>query len=326
MWYTNVLLTLAWLDLTYHKETEMSASLNHSVSSPLIASYANGGYGVSVYADGTKVRETLDSSVPPVRPEQMDLKITDWCDAGCAWCHEKSTVKGAHGDMRKTLQLLSVLPAGSEIAIGGGDPLSHPDFEYLVEGLSEQGLVPSVTVNGLHFARHRAVLEKLTGQGKLYGVGYSYADSLPDWDYENLVLHLIAGVHAPAVLDDAARRFKVLLLGYKTFGRGKKMFDVRPAPIQEKLAAWYRELFWVAQEHHLSFDNLAIDQLKPNRLFKDSSDYTQQWMGPEGEFSMYVDAVTETYALSSYSPARLPWSDLESMFGTIRTTEGFAKA
>jgi hypothetical protein len=52
-----------------------------------LASYRNGGFEVSVLSDGTKIRETLDAALPPVLPEQMDLKITDWCDAGCAWCH-----------------------------------------------------------------------------------------------------------------------------------------------------------------------------------------------------------------------------------------------
>ncbi len=297
-----------------------------ATQSPLLSAYRNGGYQVSIFADGTKVRETLDATVAPVLPEQMDLKITDWCDAGCAWCHEKSTPKGVHGDMDATLKLLSVLPAGTEVAIGGGDPLSHPEFERLVLTLSDRGLVPSVTVNGLHFERHRATLEKLTGQGKLYGVGFSYADKLPDWDYEHLVVHLIAGVHAPAVLDDAKRRHKVLMLGYKRFGRGKKLFEIRPKQVQDTLDAWYRELFWVAREHHLSFDNLAIDQLKPWRLFEDSKAYERQWMGPEGEFSMYIDAVTQTYALSSYSPERFAWSNMREMFASIRESQGFQSA
>jgi hypothetical protein len=299
--------------------------MTHS-DAPLVGSYQNGGYRVELYADGTKVRTELDASLPPVLPEQMDLKITDWCDAGCAWCHERSTPKGQHGNVERTLALLADLPRGAEIAIGGGDPLSHPEFERFVRGLRERGLVPSVTVNGRHFSRHRAMLERLTGDGQLFGVGVSYHDSIPDWDYEHMVLHLIAGVNHPSVLDEAKRRMKVLLLGYKRFGRGKRFFEVRSRPVQDALAAWYRELFIVAQNHHLSFDNLAIEQLKPERLFKDSATYRRQYMGPEGEFSMYVDAVTETCALSSYSVERLAWSNLRRMFARIRQGQGYAVA
>lgn len=291
-----------------------------------IAQYTNGGYHVSIHGNGTKVRTTLDASMPPVLPEQMDLKITDWCDAGCAWCHERSTTKGKHGDVDAILALLADLPAGSEIAIGGGDPLSHPDFERLVTEMAARGLVPSVTVNGLHFERHRPLLEKLTAEKKLYGVGFSYADKLPEWDYEHLVVHLIAGVHSPAVLDAATRRYKVLLLGYKQFGRGKKLFEIRRTQVQETIQAWYRELFVVGREHHLSFDNLAIEQLKPQRLFKDPEVFNRQYMGEEGLFSMYVDGVTQTYALSSYSAERSGWSNLRDMFARIRQSQGFAVA
>ena len=292
------------------------------MAAALLHTYQNGGYQVSMYADGTKVRERVGEQ-PPLMQEQCDLKITDWCDAGCAWCHEGSTVKGAHADLDKTLELFSCMPAGTEVAIGGGDPLSHPDFVRFVRALRKQGLVPSVTVNGKHFERHLPVLKELTAEGSLFGVGFSYHDRLPDWEYPHLVVHLIAGVHSPQVLDPATRPYKVLLLGYKQFGRGKKMFEVRPAKVQDTIASWYRELFWVAHEHHVSFDNLAIDQLKPSRLFVHTENYEQQWMGPEGEFSMYIDAVTQTYALSSYSPERFSWSTMPEMFSRIRQTQGF---
>lgn len=294
----------------------------------LLNTYLNGGYEVAIYNDGTKVRTEVNASLPPVLPEQMDLKLTDWCDAGCAWCHEKSTPKGVHGDVDKALELLKVLPAGVEVAIGGGDPLSHPEFERFVRGIRAYGLIPSVTVNGRHLARHRALLEQLTQEGQLFGVGVSYSKEhgLPDWDYEHMVLHLIAGVDHPSVLDEAKKRMKVLLLGYKRFGRGKKLFEVRTKEVNDTLAAWYRELFLVAQNHHLSFDNLAIEQLKPERLFKDPTAYQRQYMGPEGQFSMYVDAVTQTFALSSYSAERFDWSHMREMFAHVRQSQGFALA
>ncbi len=299
---------------------------NNPLLATTLATYRNGGYQVDIHADGTKVRTEVDSSLAPVLPEQMDLKLTDWCDAGCAWCHEKSTPKGVHGNVDRALELLQVLPAGVEVAIGGGDPLSHPDFERFVRGIRGYGLVPSVTVNGRHFERHRPVLERLTQEGQLFGVGVSFSKEhgLPNWDYEHMVLHLIAGVDHPSVLDEAKQRMKVLLLGYKRFGRGAKLFEIRTKEVQDTLAAWYRELFVVAQNHHLSFDNLAIEQLKPERLFKSVDTYRSQYMGPEGQFSMYIDAVTETFALSSYSAERFPWTHMRDMFAHVRQSQGFS--
>jgi hypothetical protein len=252
----------------------------------------------------------------------MDLKITDYCNAGCAWCHEGSTVHGVHGDLRAVMDLLAPLQAGTEVAIGGGDPLSHPDFEWFVRGLKGRGLVPSVTVNGKHLEQHLPVLKELTGQGSLYGVGVSYHDRLPTWEYKHLVLHLISGIHSPSVLEEATQRMKVLVLGYKKHGRGRDLFEIRPEPVQRKLAQWYRQLFLVGRSHHLSFDALAIEQLKPERLFADRSAYQRHYMGPEGAHGMYLDAVTQTFAVSSYSATREPWSDLRSMFGWVRRSSG----
>jgi hypothetical protein len=305
----------------------MSVHTVAASSAPLLARYRNGGYEVALYADGTKSRLELDEAMPPRVPEQLDLKITGWCDAGCVWCHESATRKGRHADISQTLDYLRELPAGAEVAIGGGDPLAHPEFERLVRGLRAQGAVPSVTVNGRHLARHRAMLEDLTAAGCLFGVGVSYHDQLPlDWEYPHLVVHLIAGVHSPSVLDAAKRRLKVLLLGYKEHGRGRKLFAVRSHETVANIEAWRREIFWIAHEHHLSFDQLAIEQLEPLRLFHDPAAFARRYMGVEGQFSLYVDAVTQTGAVSSYSDQRWPWASLPQLFARVRASQGLTVA
>ena len=252
-------------------------------------------------------------------PEQMDLKITDYCDAGCPQCHESSTVRGKHGSVDRVLELLRPLNPGTEIAVGGGDPLSHPEFSRFMRGLRDMGLIGSVTVNGRHLERWLPVLRELTEEKALRGVGVSYSGFLPDWDYPHMVMHMIAGVDSPRVLEGSPPR-KVLVLGYKTHGRGESLYRKQGDIIRERRMEWYRDLPWLAQEHHLSFDNLAIEQLKPARLFRNPEDYRKRYMGEEGCFSMYVDAVTETYGLSSYSKERNPWSDIAGMFKQVRET------
>lgn len=280
--------------------------------------YNNGGCLVTIYSDGTKVRQIHDESLPPVFPEQMDLKITDWCDAGCAWCHEGSTKKGVHGTTDSIIKLLSGLPAGVEIAIGGGDPLSYPDFEILVKELSGIGLIPNVTINGRHIDRHRKNLESYISKGYVFGVGISYYDKIPDWDYEHKVIHMIAGVDSPEQLDNVSRQ-KILVLGYKNFGRGSKFQNKNTDLVSQNVQKWYRELFWIAKEHHVSFDTLAISQLKPQRLFQNPSDYEKRFMGNEGEYSLYVDAVKQEYSVSSYSSERFKWTNIQDMYQHIRS-------
>ena len=64
----------------------------------MLKSYMNGNTLVTIYEDGTKVRE-YDGTPVPVHPESMDVKITNACDAGCRYCHEKSVPSGKHADL-----------------------------------------------------------------------------------------------------------------------------------------------------------------------------------------------------------------------------------
>ena len=51
--------------------------------------YRNGNHTVKLYSDGTKVKETIDPNDDHFTyefPESFDLKITDYCDAGCLYC------------------------------------------------------------------------------------------------------------------------------------------------------------------------------------------------------------------------------------------------
>ncbi len=287
----------------------------------MLYGYTNGGYKVSLLENGTKIREKIGSE-GPIHPEQMDLKITDWCDAGCPACHEKSTKRGNHGNVDKMVKLLSDLPPGVEIAIGGGDPLSHPHFERLIYSLRDIGLVPSVTVNGRHLARSVERLERFVADKALFGVGVSYWKGMIDWEYEHKVVHMINGIDSPEVLDDWKKDTKILLLGYKNFGRGILYGKKNSASVESRIQQWYRELLWISKEHHVSFDTLAISQMKPERLFKDKAEYQRRFMGEEGQFSMYVDGVTETYAVSSYSEARFGWTSINEMFQNVRSVGG----
>jgi organic radical activating enzyme len=73
-------------------------------------------------------------------------------------------------DLSKIIDLYSQLPAGVEIAIGGGNPLAHAGFDEFVEELSNQGKICNVTVNEFHFADERKRLERLISNGHLKGV------------------------------------------------------------------------------------------------------------------------------------------------------------
>ena len=88
---------------------EVTVEADSVVERTPLHTYSNGGFEVQLYGDGTKVRRTVAQEIAPTLPEQFDLKVTNFCDGGCAWCHEDSTKKGSHGDLVATLDLLRCL-------------------------------------------------------------------------------------------------------------------------------------------------------------------------------------------------------------------------
>src|SRR5208337_1538607 len=89
-----------------------------------------------------------DVAFSPV-PETVDISITDKCGFGCSYCYQDSQPGRDHG--RKEL-VETVLKGFDQppyqIAIGGGEPTIHPDFEYILRMARELGTVPNYTTAG----------------------------------------------------------------------------------------------------------------------------------------------------------------------------------
>lgn len=82
-------------------------------------------------------------------PETVDISITDKCDFGCAYCYQDSRPKFEHGraDLVETV-LLGFTHVPYQIAIGGGEPTLHPEFENILRTAREIGTVPNFTTAG----------------------------------------------------------------------------------------------------------------------------------------------------------------------------------
>ncbi len=278
----------------------------------LITEYWNGNCKVSLHEDGTKIRE-YDGIPSPEFPESIDLKITDYCDAGCGFCHEKSTIHGRHALEDEIIRMLDGLPPGVELAIGGGNPASYPDWK-LFRRIKEMGLIANMTVHCTHLYRYRQqLINHLQGE-HIRGLGVSVANhkEYAYWrDFENsdvqnilanpnVVYHVIAGIFPSHSLVGSPfiRREKVLILGYKQYGFGTSYFG---ESVEKSLAAWRFHIGAILQDaRSVSFDNLAIEQLGIRELVSPQV-WEESYMGDDGTFTMYVDAVRREYAKSSTS-------------------------
>ena len=139
--------------------------------SKLLHQYKNGNYIVRLFDDGTKLRFTLDDEFVSDFPESIDIKITNHCDLNCPMCHEKSIIGGQHGDI--TAKFLTTLKAGTELAIGGGNPLFHTHLHSFLQKMKEQGVICNLTINEQHFLKLEPVVKKLLKDKQIYGLGIS---------------------------------------------------------------------------------------------------------------------------------------------------------
>ena len=294
----------------------------------ILYSYDNGNTHVTLYSDGSKER-TYEGIAKPEFPESLDVKITNFCTPTidsplCNFCHEKSTMEGRHGDLEKLVEVLSVLPAGTEIAIGGGNPLSHPFLISFLKNLKSKNFVPNITVNQKHLKQYSKLINYLLSNDLIYGLGISYSnnnslDEVKEFlnKTDNVVFHLIMGINT---IDDIENLYsissklnkdcKVLVLGYKNYGFGSK-YLLANSEIEYNKYNWYTKLarFFKRDRMVIAFDNLAINQLNLKRYFTDEA-WDNFYMGDEATHSMYVDGVDQMFAPYSTSDNRSSFNDI----------------
>lgn len=289
----------------------------------IISSYINGNTQVDILSDGTKSRTINGDSAAVIHPESLDVKITNYCDAGCNFCHERSTISGKHADLDKLSEILSSLPSGVEIAIGGGNPLAHPDLLPFLVRCKNQGLICNLTVNQKHIFTFRKELINLIQDKLIYGLGISYLsikylnDIAPLINItDNIVFHVIMGINKLSDIETLNsyclsfnKKCKILVLGYKHYGFGINYY-IKNKNIEDNKYQWYTGLADNFGDKNLilSFDNLAISQLNLKRYFTEDA-WRQFYMGDDFVYTMYVDAVEQTYAPSSTSPSRYSFNN-----------------
>ncbi len=253
--------------------------------------------------DGTKLRFAFGKYEKATWPELVDMKITDWCDVGCSFCYQASTLGGKHASMeniRFAIQELARVKV-LESALGGGETTSHPQFVEILREFKTAGIIPNFTT------KKPAAVRRLWPEiSDLIG-GFAYsaesagqvltaARLMRDIPADKVSLHYVMGLggreHFREYLKAAAGvGYRVTLLGYKTNGRGK---DVVPFPYE----------WWVDEVSALVASgmcpSLSIDTPLAGewagRMPVDKALYHTE----EGKFSMYIDAVALTYGASSF--------------------------
>lgn len=292
----------------------------------LLHTYTNGNYKVYLFDDGTKIRANKLTTLEPEFPESIDMKISNRCDKGCPMCHECSTPDGDFADLNHPI--LNSLNPGTELALGGGNVLEHPDLDDFLLRMRDQGVVCNMTVHLDHFIREYDRLVSYSKKKLIHGLGISVNAPLTEptaaaiAKFPNAVVHVIAGMIDQTALESLYDRdIRLLVLGYKDYGRGVQYHKDHDGFLDESIQGFADHLSDLVPHFKLiSFDNLAISQLNVKGIVT-AEMWERGYMGGDGQFTMYIDLVKEEYAVSSTSPRHplgLMTDDIVDVFNRVQ--------
>ena len=296
------------------------------VMAGLLGKYRNGNYDVCLLSDGTKIRETKEDVFIPAYAENIDIKISDFCDMECEFCHEGSTRNGKHGDILNQ-EFINTLHPYQEVALGGGDVTSHPDLIPFLYKLKDKKVIANITVNQKHFEQKQELIKKLVDEKLIYGLGISLVNPTDRFislvkQYPNAVIHVINGIFKPEDAEKlSGNNLKILILGYKQLRRGNEWYRKDNKNIIARQAWLKNNLADITGGFNVtSFDNLAIGQLGVKKLMTDE-EWEEFFMGQDSEFTFFIDMVEKKFSKNSTAPLNERYnilSSVDEMFDKVR--------
>lgn len=271
-----------------------------------IVTYKNGNYTVMLNLNnGSKMRFNDLDNLTPDHAESIDITISKYCEMGCQFCYAGCSKNGKHADIMSPSFIDNLLPY-TELALNGNEPL-HPDLVPFLEKCKKLKLVPSITVNQTTFMKNIDLLKKLSDDRLIYGLGVSLTNANDSFikavqQFPNAVIHVVNGIVNTGQLYVLSNKgLKILILGYKTVGRGIEYYGHNALMVEAEKSSLYNDLENIINENWfdvVSFDNLALEQLEVKRLMSED-EYQRFYMGDDGKFSMYIDMVSKRFYKNS---------------------------
>ena len=292
-----------------------------------IATYKNGNTLTTIYNDGTKTHYTKDDEFNFAFSESCDISISQCCDNGCEWCYYGCSPTGKHGKLTGW-KFFDLMRPYTEIAINLQFPL-HPDLESFLFEMRQRKIIVNATINQNHFMSDsgRELIEAYSDLGLIKGIGISLTDPTQEGfidevkKYPNAVIHIIAGVTPWEDIQYLmGHSLKLLILGYKKTGRGKKYYDGLFIPIITQMKYLEGGLDEVINGFKVvSFDNLAIEQLHIKDRLSDK-EWEMFYGGDDGTVTFFIDLVKGVFAKNSLSQIVYPIGDktIDEMFEIIQ--------
>ncbi len=237
-------------------------------------------------------------------PELVDLSVGNACTTGCKYCYRGSTPEGGWAKAEDVIRIASNLFEGGtfEVALGGGDPMQHPDIDKIVTNICmyNQNRNLYVTTRETAFLKDAKRMETLSKYVRAWGFSVDTAKGVERAQKlfqqagisgDRLNFQVVVGVVREAeirkILNQAkAGKNTVTLLGHKTtgFGNKAKIHDVSPEVLKEYVG-------------RISIDTVLARQWD---VWLQENAWKGSYETQEGRFSAFIDAQTKMLYRSSF--------------------------
>ena len=234
---------------------------------------------------------------------------------------------GKHGKLTDW-KFFETMHPYTEIAINLQSPVPPEIIPFLTE-MRNRNVIVNITVNQNHFMDDSmlSLICHLEKHGLIKGIGVSLTNPRQDGfietvkEFPNAVIHIIAGITPWEDIQYLmGHGLKLLILGYKKTGRGKKYYDGLFIPIITQMKYLEGGLDEVINGFKVvSFDNLAIEQLHiRDRL--SNKEWNMFYGGDDGTVTFFIDLVKGVFARNSLSQIVYPIGDktIDEMFEIIK--------
>lgn len=262
-----------------------------------------------IHFNGKTLRIALDPTKPIgelAYPEFYDVKVTSKCTGKCPYCYQSSveTASDCTDIVGKFTNYFSRFSKGQmpfQIAFGGGEPTSHPDFLELLEACNNMGIVPNYTTNGMWV--DSADADKVLGATMRLcgGVAVSTHPHLNKYWRSAVGRYLAAGVHTNLhVIIGNRVSIDTFTDIYEEFTGQVKYFVLLPLSAQGRSVEAFSDWGYLTSKINGSPRDVAFGANFHPYLVKDKGRFKVSIYEPES-MSAYLDLDSMKVYKSSFS-------------------------
>ena len=292
--------------------------LDHSQEKLVARKDKRGHWSLFNREDGTKIRMTFDLDQPEITyssvPELVDLKITDFCQFNCPFCYQGSTPQGKHADisyLRSIIYSLGELRV-FEVAIGGGEPTTHPNFIEILNLCQAYHIVPNFTTKDLSWLKDDekriSILDKIGGfaySATSYGQVKQLTSLISRYNIPKtkVQVQIVEGTLDNYTLKEIIKEcsyhnITLTVLGFKELNRGKTY-----KPDYNESETWLDVVKDLNEKQY--YLPIGVDTCLAKKYEQELKALyipTKVYHLDEGKFSCYIDACSKMMGPSSYAP------------------------